>query len=73
MNLLFVYHRFNSDRADFHLCDEYDASIVKTWKNAPVLRDYAVAFTLGAKYAFYVADEFATDTHKVWAWAELKF
>jgi hypothetical protein len=51
-----VYHRFNSDRLDLHYGSEWDAMI-----SARKGR-----WTATAKLAAYDADDFATDTRKLW-------
>jgi hypothetical protein len=56
INALVVYHRFDSDILDQHYGNEWDASLsAKKGK-----------WTATAKLASYDADDFATDTRKLW-------
>lgn len=57
INLVGVYHQFDSDKGSLDYGHEWDAQI--TVKPRPDL-------TVIAKYAGYNADTFATDTDKVW-------
>ena len=56
INALVVYHRFDSDRLDQHYGNEWDASL--TAKKG--------RWAATAKLASYDADDFATDTRKLW-------
>ena len=56
INALLVYHRFNSDRLGLHYGNEWDA----------MLSARRGRWTATAKLAGYIADEFATDTRKLW-------
>lgn len=56
INASLVYHRFDSDRLSQHYGNEWDAMI-----SAKRGR-----WTATAKLAAYAADEFATDTRKLW-------
>lgn len=51
-----TYHRFRSDRLDQHYGDEWDAQLGFKLHGVGVL----------AKYATYDADQYATDTRKLW-------
>ena len=59
-----VYHRFDAEQGGAHYGDELDAEI------SYMFRDH---YTLGAKYAHYVADEFATGTSKVWVTLQIQY
>ena len=56
VNALLVYHRFDSARGRIHYGDEWDASL--TAKKG--------RWTATAKLASCAADQFATDTRKIW-------
>ena len=56
INATLVYHRFNSDRLDMHYGNEWNA-MVSAKKGR---------WTATAKLAAYNADDFATDTCKLW-------
>ena len=56
INATIVYHRFDSDRLGIHYGSEWDAMI--TAKKG--------RWTATAKFAAYDADDFATDTRKLW-------
>jgi hypothetical protein len=56
INASLAYHRFNSDRLGLHYGNEWDA-MVSARKGR---------WTATAKFAGYDADDFATDTRKVW-------
>ena len=56
INAGLIYHRFNSDRLDLHYGNEWDA----------ILSAKKGRWTATAKIAAYDADEFATDTRKLW-------
>ncbi len=55
--LLFVYHNFTDDTGNTNYGNEYDAAIVK---------NFGQHYQLLAKYAYYDADTFATNTQKFW-------
>lgn len=61
---LFVYHNFKDDTGNISYGDEYDFLLVKK---------FGKHYHLLAKYAYYVADGFATDTQKVWVQAGMTF
>ena len=56
VNALLVYHRFDSARAGLHYGNEWDASVAAKRGR----------WTATAKLASYKADQFATDTRKIW-------
>jgi hypothetical protein len=58
-----IYHRFSSDRLDLHYGNEWDA-VISARKGR---------WTATAKLAAYDADEFATDTRKLWLQLEWAF
>lgn len=64
LTLVGVYHNFDAEDTGAHYGDEVDFLISKTWYKH---------FTTAVKYANYNADEFATDTEKVWAQLEIKY
>ncbi len=59
-----TYHDFDSDRVGLNYGDEIDAQLVYTtrWKQQ-----------FAGKAALYGADEFATDTNKIWVWTSWAF
>lgn len=63
VNLGAAYHTFSADEGDSDYGSEID--VVATKKFGP--------YVVGLKYADYSADDFSTDTNKVWAWTELSF
>jgi len=56
-------HRFDSDRASRHYGDELDV----------IAQAKIARYTIGARYAHYRADTFATDTDKLWLYVEWVF
>lgn len=59
-----VYHDFSDDTGQLHYGKEYDfAAIKKFGKHYSVL----------AKYAYYDADQFSTDTQKIWIQGNISF
>ena len=60
---LLAYHLFDANDGGFKYGNEFDALVTykASWKQ-----------TFGAKAAFYSADDFATDTTKVWVWTGFK-
>jgi hypothetical protein len=60
---LLAYHLFDANDGGSKYGNEFDALITykASWKQ-----------TFGAKAAFYSADDFATDTNKVWVWTGFK-
>ena len=63
-NLLGVYHDFSADAGGASWGDEIDAQVLYTapWKQI-----------FGLKYASYRADEWLTDTDKIWFWTQWGF
>ncbi len=61
---MFVYHNFKDDTGQIDYGNEYDFLLV---------RKFGKHYHLLAKYAYYVADGFATDTQKVWVQAGMSF
>lgn len=57
VNVLGVYHNFDANNSSADYGDEWGVS---------VSRKFFKRFLLGAKYANYGADSFATDTQKLW-------
>lgn len=64
LKLAAFYHIFESDENDVDYGSEFDA--VATYK-------YDSHLSFGAKAAFYSADDFSTDTNKVWLWTTFGF
>lgn len=64
VKLAAVYHDFSAEKGGAHYGSELDLVAVKKFNKM---------YTLGAKYAAYSADTFATDTSKLWVWAGVKF
>ncbi|MEH6696575.1 MAG: hypothetical protein V7675_16155 [Hyphomonas sp.] len=56
IKLLAVYHDFSAQTGGSHYGDEIDLLVTAKWK----------ILNLSVKYADYQADEFATDTRKIW-------
>jgi hypothetical protein len=63
-NLVCVYHDFSADSGGASWGKEFDAQVMYTtpWKQKIAL-----------KYAAYDADEWATDTDKIWLWTQWGF
>jgi hypothetical protein len=59
-----VYHDYAADRGGAEYGSEWNTQIAKP---------FGKHYTLGAKYASYDADAFATDTDKFWIWGEVRF
>lgn len=59
-----VYHDFDADHTNAHYGDEFDFLIGKTWYTY---------FTTSVIYANYGADQFATDTEKVWVQLDITY
>lgn len=59
-----VYHDFTDDSGALHYGDEIDAQ---------VLKKFGKHYSLLAKYAYYAADQFGTDTQKFWLQANVSF
>ena len=62
--LMFVYHNFRDDTGNTTYGNEYDALIVK---------NFGKHYQLMAKYAYYDADTFSTDTQKIWLQGNVSF
>ena len=62
--LMFVYHNFSNDSGGTRYGDEYDLLVSKK---------FGKHYRLLAKYAYYDADQFSTDTQKFWLQAEANF
>ncbi len=60
----FVYHDFTDDTGSLHYGQEYDASLLKK---------FGKHYSLLAKYAYYDADQFGTDTQKIWLQGNVSF
>tara|TARA_R110001606_G_scaffold381211_1_gene542278 strand:- start:73006 stop:74238 length:1233 start_codon:yes stop_codon:yes gene_type:complete len=63
MKLLAVYHDFSAETGGGHYGDEIDLLATAIWRKV----------NLSVKYANYNADEFASDTRKVWFEVEYAF
>jgi hypothetical protein len=59
-----VYHDFTDDTGSIHYGKEWDFSAIKKFG-----KHYSVL----AKYAYYDADQFSTDTQKIWLQANISF
>jgi hypothetical protein len=59
-----VYHDFTDDTGQIHYGKEWDFSAIKKFG-----KHYSVL----AKYAYYDADQFSTDTQKIWFQANVSF
>jgi hypothetical protein len=59
-----VYHDFFDDTGVTHYGNEWDFS---------VLKKFGKHYSLLAKYAYYNADSFGTDTQKIWLEADVSF
>jgi len=59
-----VYHDFTDDTGQIHYGKEWDFSAIKKFG-----KHYSVL----AKYAYYDADQFNTDTQKIWVQANISF
>lgn len=62
--MAFVYHNFKDDTGNTNYGDEYDFMVTKK---------FGSHYQLLAKYAYYNADAFATDTQKVWVQGDISF
>lgn len=58
------WHNFGSDSTSAHYGNEIDLQATR-----PIIEN----FIAGAKYAYYTASTFSTDTRKAWLWLEYKF
>ncbi|MGR8981739.1 MAG: alginate export family protein [Gammaproteobacteria bacterium] len=63
-NMAFVYHNFKDDTGSVNYGDEYDFLVTRKFG-----RHYYVL----AKYAYYNADNFSTDTQKLWIEGGISF
>jgi len=59
-----IYHDFTDDTGQIHYGKEWDFSAIKKFG-----KHYSVL----AKYAYYDADQFGTDTQKIWVQANISF
>lgn len=64
VKLLLVYHDYSADAGGSDYGSEWNFLLAKA---------FGKHYSLGAKYASYEADNFATDTDKFWLWGEMKF
>ena len=64
IQLMFVYHNFHNDSGGTRYGAEYDLQVSKK---------FGKHYVLLAKYAYYDADQFSTDTRKLWLQAEADF
>ena len=60
----FIYHSFNDDTSNINYGDEYDFVVAKK---------FGKHYSLLAKYAYYDADQFSTNTQKVWVQGNVSF
>ena len=59
-----VYHAFYDDTGNVHYGDEWDFMATKK---------FGKHYTLLAKYAYYSADHYSTDTQKIWVQGNINF
>jgi hypothetical protein len=59
-----VYHDFTDDTGGIHYGDEWDFQAL--WK-------FGKHYSVLAKYAYYNADKFNTDTQKIWLQGNINF
>jgi hypothetical protein len=59
-----VYHDFDDDTGSVDYGQEYDFVVAKK---------FGKHYKLVAKYAYYDADNFATDTQKIWLLGNISF
>ncbi|MEQ1558146.1 MAG: hypothetical protein ABL933_04295 [Methyloglobulus sp.] len=59
-----VYHDYSDDTGNLHYGDEWDVQAL--WK-------FGKHYSLLAKYAYYNADKFNTDTQKIWLQGNISF
>ena len=64
LNLTAVYHDFTDDTGSVHYGQEIDAQVTKK---------FGKHYTLLAKYGYYAADQFGTDTQKIWLQGNVSF
>ena len=59
-----VFHDFSDDTSQVHYGDEWNFQAL--WK-------FGKHYSVLAKYAYYNADKFGTDTQKIWAQGNISF
>ena len=59
-----VYHAFYDDTGNVHYGDEWDFMATKK---------FGKHYTVLAKYAYYTADHYSTDTQKIWVQGNINF
>ena len=59
-----VFHDFSDDTGQIHFGDEWDFQVTKK---------FGKHYALLAKYAYYNADSFGTDTQKIWVQGNISF
>jgi hypothetical protein len=59
-----VYHDFSDDTGRFHYGHEWNFS---------ALKKFGKHYSVLAKYAYYEADQFSTDTQKIWVQGNINF
>lgn len=64
MVLTGVFHDFTDDTGQIHYGDEWDFQVTKK---------FGKHYALLAKYAYYNADSFGTDTQKIWVQGNISF
>ena len=64
VTLMGVYHDFYDDTGNIHYGNEWDFMATKK---------FGKHYTLLAKYAYYNADQFSTDTQKIWVQGNINF
>ena len=64
LSLLAVYHDFSAEDSCRDLDNEIDAGIFS---------DFHKHFTIGLKYVDFDAEDFSTDSKKIWLWLGVKF
>lgn len=64
VSLTGVYHWFEADEGSLDYGEELDLQAVKA---------FGKHYKLGVKYARYNADDFSTDTDRIWLWGEFTF
>jgi hypothetical protein len=71
MKLAAIYHQYTADEAfncgAVDRCDNLGDEL-----NLLLVKPFAKKYKVGVKYAAYSADDFATDTNKLWLWGEIK-
>jgi hypothetical protein len=64
VNLTGVYHEFYDDTGNIHYGNEWDFLATKK---------FGKHYSLLAKYAYYNADQYSTDTQKIWVQGNISF